>query len=132
MRISDWSSDVCSSDLAESADVAGEHLHRVERALLDGTERLRVGFERIARPFVEAVFTALEIVIDAALHLRVVAIDGCTQRCRADAAVRGQRFDGVGLAPHLPVVPGLRLPRSGPRTGPHLGVYVMGCDGMGD
>src|SRR3546814_5405036 len=34
---------------AESADVAGEHLHRVERALLDGTERFRAGFERIAR-----------------------------------------------------------------------------------
>src|SRR3546814_1954001 len=79
---------------AESADVAGEHLHRVERALLDGTERFRAGFERIARPFVEAVFTAPEIVIDAALHLRVVAIDGCTQRCRVDAAVCRQRFVG--------------------------------------
>src|SRR3546814_12163523 len=77
-------------------------------ALFRSSERLRVGFERIARPFVEAVFTALEIVIDAALHLRVVAIDGCTQRCRVDAAVRGQRFDGVGLAQHLAVEPGLR------------------------
>src|SRR3546814_18306109 len=93
MRISDWSSDVCSSDLAESADVAGEHLHRVERALLDGTERLRVGFERIARPFVEAVFTALEIVIDAALHLRVVAIElgraPCRERVGQDVEISG-------------------------------------------
>src|SRR3546814_12371628 len=48
MRISDWSSDVCSSDLCADIDVAGLHAHYLARARAAGTTvALRARIERI-------------------------------------------------------------------------------------
>src|SRR3546814_8686952 len=51
MRISDWSSDVCSSDLAVTALVAPMALHRrqLRRLVLGGVEAVQVADENLQR-----------------------------------------------------------------------------------
>src|SRR3546814_12832226 len=66
MRISDWSSDVCSSDLAErDAEIGGRHAERhlfaIEGDLLDGAEALAAIFDRPVDARIARGETLLEI-----------------------------------------------------------------------
>src|SRR3546814_10731325 len=54
MRISDWSSDVCSSDLEPVADAAGHVLHEFERSVLDQHQKLVTPQARHAVAFAHA------------------------------------------------------------------------------
>src|SRR3546814_10215504 len=69
MRISDWSSDVCSSDLAEDHRDA-QHLPHVDRGREDGVGELRIG---LAEEFDEEARAAIADEEDAGELARIVA-----------------------------------------------------------
>src|SRR3546814_1089574 len=104
MRISDWSSDVCSSDLARLADRAGRLIDvRVDR----GEHRLRVGvgFGRAPVRVEARAGIPDEAVVDLERVLPAEEVEGSgwrrsRQRAKRLAGVAGEPMDSA-LTPHV-------------------------------
>src|SRR3546814_15826162 len=67
MRISDWSSDVCSSDLGEEFD--GLRRRLVVAVLRDDQIELSAAGEHIALPLLESILASLQLLAALRLHL---------------------------------------------------------------
>src|SRR3546814_19141622 len=88
MRISDWSSDVCSSDLMEKALHSG-----ADALILDLEDAVASEAKPAAR---KAVAAFLEANASAALWVRIIPLDGGEAETDLDAILPG-RPDGIVL-----------------------------------
>src|SRR3546814_7515454 len=117
MRISDWSSDVCSSDLASEKDWATEYLDAIlSIRVVDGPDAAMAHIERYGSHHTESIITE-----DAAVAERFLAgVDsGIVLRNASTQFADGGEF-GMGAEIGIPTS---KLPARGPVGAEHLSSY---------